>query len=309
MIKKRFLAGAAVAALAALGAVGPLPLSVKPAIAATEVKVVVNRQAITSYQIQLRQAFLRLRRAPASADAATKELIDEAVKKQEIRRRGISIPDSAVEEAYANFARQNNLSIAQLGQLFGQAGFSGDAFKEYIRVQMGWGQAVRMNVQQTERLSEQDVVQRMLQQGGEKPTTTEYTLQQIVFVLPQGASRDRRTAEANAMRQRFQSCDSAFQLARGLRDVTVRDLGRVAQPELPPRWKDEISRLSAGGTTRPQVTERGVEFIAVCNTRRISDDHAAQLVYQAKDLESLSASEPDAALLKKLRDQATIVRR
>ena len=75
MIKKRFLAGAAVAALAALGAVGPLPLSVKPAIAATEVKVVVNRQAITSYQIQLRQAFLRLRRAPATADAATKELI------------------------------------------------------------------------------------------------------------------------------------------------------------------------------------------------------------------------------------------
>ena len=119
MIKKRFLAGAAVAALAALGAVGPLPLSVKPAIAATEVKVVVNRQAITSYQIQLRQAFLRLRRAPATADAATKELIDEAVKKQEIRRRGISIPDSAVDEAYANFARQNNLSTAQLGQLFG----------------------------------------------------------------------------------------------------------------------------------------------------------------------------------------------
>jgi len=57
------------------------------------------------------------------------------------------------------------------------------------------------------------------------------------------------------------------------------------------------------------VTERGVEFIAICNTRKISDDHAAQLVYQAKDLESLSAAEPDAALLKKLRDQATIVRR
>ena len=57
------------------------------------------------------------------------------------------------------------------------------------------------------------------------------------------------------------------------------------------------------------MTERGVEFIAICNTRKISDDHAAQLVYQAKDLESLSAAEPDAALLKKLRDQATIVRR
>ncbi|WP_083507620.1 SurA N-terminal domain-containing protein [Aureimonas frigidaquae] len=309
MSMKRLFVSAALASVATFAALGPVPIIAPAAQAASEVKVVVNRQAITSYQIQLRQAFLRLRRAPATAEAATKELIDEAVKKQEVRRRGINIPDAAVDQAYANFAQQNGLSLAQLGQLFGQAGFSGEAFKDYIRVQMGWGQAVRMNVQQAERLSEQDVVQRMLQQGGAKPSTTEYTLQQVIFVLPQGASRERRTTEANNMRQRFRGCDNTFQLAQGLRDVTVRDLGRVAQPELPPRWKDEISRLSAGNTTRPQVTERGVEFIAVCNTRKISDDHAAQLVYQAKDLESLSSQEPDAALLKKLRDAATIVRR
>ncbi len=277
----------------------------------SEVRAVVNREAITSYQISQRAAFLRLRRAPASNEAALNELIDEQLKKQEIRRRGINIPDSAVDDAYANFAAQNRLNASQLNQLLGQAGFSQAGMKDYIRTQMGWGQAVQMNIRQTEMISEQDAVQRMLQQGGDKPSTTEYTLQQVIFVVPE-AERSRimnqRTQEANALRQRFTNCPATYQFAQGLRDVTVRELGRVAQPELPPRWKDEVSSLSAGRTTRPQTTERGVEFIAVCSTRTISDDRAATLVFQARELEQLSQSEPDAEFLKQLRDRATIVR-
>ncbi|KAA0971203.1 peptidylprolyl isomerase [Aureimonas fodinaquatilis] len=293
-----------------LGSVSLSAVVTDQAVAATQIRVVVNKEAVTSYQVQLRQAFLKLRRSPATAEAATNELIDEVIKRQEMRRRGVSVPDAAVDAAFANFAKQNKLSEAQLGQVFSQAGFTAAGFKEYIRVQMGWGQVVRMNTQQAERLSEQDVVQRMLQQGGKKPSTTEYMLQQVIFVVPEGSAKERRTGEANSMRQRFRSCNETVQLAQGLRDVTVRDLGRITQPELPPRWKDEVSRLSTGGTTRPQVTERGVEFIAVCSARNVSDDRAAQLVYQAQDLESLSQNaEPDAALLKRLRDAATIVRR
>ena len=126
---------------------------------------------------------------------------------------------------------------------------------------MGWGQAVIANIRQTERITEQDAVHRMLEQGGQKPSTTEYTLQQVIFVVPEAqrsSQTSRRMSEANSLRQRFTSCPATYDIARGLRDVTVRDLGRVAQPELPPRWKDEISSSSRGRTTKPQATERGV---------------------------------------------------
>ena len=286
--------------------------SATPAQAASEIKVIVNKQAITSYQIQQRAAFLKLRRVPGGTQAATDELIDEALKTQEMRRRGIQVPDAAVDEAFGRFAKDNKLTEAQLSEVLARAGFSAKGFKDYIRVQMGWGQAVVANVRQSERITEQQAVQRMIQDGGKKPTTTEYTLQQVIFVVPQdkrGSQMERRMSEANALRQRFTSCPATYDIAKGLRDVTVRDLGRIPQPELPPRWKDEIVNASRGKTTKAQQTERGVEFVAVCDSRSVSDDQTAAMVFQAKELEAMGKKEPDKAFLKKLRDKAAIIRR
>ncbi|MBB3935135.1 peptidylprolyl isomerase [Aureimonas phyllosphaerae] len=280
--------------------------------AASEIKVVVNKQPITTYQIQQRAAFLKLRRAPGGEEAATNELIDEAIKRQEIARRRINIPDAAIDEAFGRFAKDNKLTEAQLTQVLSQAGFSAKGFKDYIRVQMGWGQAVIANVRQTERLSEQDVVARMLKEGGSKPKVTEYSLQQVIFVVPndkRSSQLDRRMSEANSLRQRFTNCQSTFETARGLRDVTVRDLGRVAEPELPPRWKDDIMNTSRGRATKPQATERGVELIGVCDTRTVSDDQVAAMVFQEKDLAAMGKKEPDKDYLAKLKEKATIVRR
>ncbi|WP_279483270.1 peptidylprolyl isomerase [Aureimonas sp. SK2] len=313
MIARSFATRLAVCSLLAspLAFVGAASVAT-PGMAASEIKAVVNKQPITSYQIQQRAAFLKLRRAPGGVQAATDELIEEAIKRQEIARRRINIPDAAVDEAFARFARDNKLTEAQLTQVLSQAGFSAKGFKDYIRVQMGWGQAVMANVRQTERLSEQDVVQRMLQQGGAKPSTTEYTLQQVIFVVPndkRAAQLDRRMSEANSLRQRFTSCQATYETARGLRDVTVRDLGRVAEPELPPRWKDDIKTTTRGRATKPQATERGVELIGVCDTRTVSDDQVAAMVFQEKDMAAMGKQEPDKAFLNKLKEKATIVRR
>jgi peptidyl-prolyl cis-trans isomerase SurA len=306
-------AALALALFASTAAVAPLIPT--PAQAASEISVVVNRQPITTFQIRQRAAFLQLRRVGGNAtQKATDELIDEELKKQEIRRRGISVPDSAVDEAYSRFASENGMNQEQLAEVLSRAGFSASAFKDYIRVQMGWGQAVQAHMRSAERLSEQDVVQRMLAQGGQKPSTTEYTLQQVIFVIPEGqrgALLGQRKREADGMRTRFRSCDSTYEFAKGLRDVTVRDLGRVAQPELPPRWKDDIVRSGTGKTTPVQETERGVEFIAICSSRSISDDKVAAMVFQSSDLEKLGqeGGGPDSALLKELRDRAQISRR
>ncbi|MEF2070981.1 SurA N-terminal domain-containing protein [Consotaella aegiceratis] len=280
--------------------------------AASEVKVVVNSTPITSYAIRQRTAFLRLRHVSGNLEAAAeKELIDEALKKQEMRRRGITVPDATVDQAFAKFASDNKLTQSQLGQVLSQAGFSADAFKDYIRVQIGWGEAVRLHVRSEEQVSERDAVQRMLAQGGQKPSTTEYTLQQVIFVVPESerGTIPRRMQEANALRNRFTNCQSTYDFAKGLRDVTVRELGRIAQPELPSLWKDAIIDTPVGKATPPKQTDRGVEFIAVCDTRTVSDDHIAAMVYEQQDLEALGKQEPAEQFLKELRDKAQIVKK
>lgn len=307
--------GLAVATAVCVAAPSGFPGATRPAMAATEVAVVVNGQPVTTFQIRQRAAFLKLRRESGNlTKKATDELVDEALKSQEMRRRGVSIPDQAVEQAFENFAQQNKLTVPQLTEVLSRAGFSARSFKDYIRIQMGWGQAVQASLRSNDALSEQDVVQKMLAQGGKKPSTTEYTLQQVIFVVPpdeRASLLSRRKREAEGMRSRLQGCERTYDIAKQLVDVTVRDLGRVAAPELPPRWKDAIENAKAGKTTPVQETERGAEFIAVCNTRQISDDKSAAMVFRAQELEKLGKGEsgPDKALLDKLRKNARIVRK
>ena len=84
------------------------------------------------------------------------------------------------------------------------------------------------------------------------------------------------------MRQRFTSCETTRQFAKGLVDVTVRDLGRVLAPQLPPEWADSIKNAKPGTATNVRETDRGIEFIGICSSREVSDDRVAQLVFSSE---------------------------
>lgn len=280
---------------------------------ASNIKVTVNKIPITSLDIAQRTAFLKLQRRKGNLAAlATDELIDETLKRTEIRRIGINISDKAVADAFANFAAQNKLKPAQLEQILNQSGVTAKHFKEYIRIQMGWGQSVGSRLRATSKLSEQDAVRKMLEKGGAKPSATEYMLQQVIFVVPaakRGQIMGQRKKEATAMRARFSGCDTTRQFATGLKDVTVRDLGRFLAPELPPEWADMIKKTQAGGATGIRETEKGVEFIGVCRAREVSDDKAAMLTMQAESTGDKAGEAMSEKYIKELRDRASIVRR
>ena len=186
-----------------------------------------------------------------------------------------------------------------------------DHFKDFIRVQIGWSQLVQSRARgQNQLMSEQDVVAKMLEQGGQKPTSTEYMLQQVIFVIPESKRLSQlksRRAEANNMRGRVSGCDGTKALASQVRDVTVRDLGRVLELELPERWAKDVSGLSEGETTRVKDTERGVEFLIVCRARSVSDDRVAQLQFSTEALDS-SGGDIGQEYLEELRKSAKIRR-
>ncbi|MBO6638319.1 MAG: peptidylprolyl isomerase [Roseitalea sp.] len=318
MVPTRFryrnhLMAAAVAIAAATVPIGPAgsPFDAAPALA-SEIRVVVNDEVVTSYDIARRSAFLRLQRRPGNVrQLATDELIDDALKRDALRRAGITVPDSMVSNAFGNFASRNNMSTGQLTQILNQAGVTADHFREFIRLQIGWGQLVQVRARsESQLMSEQDVVARMLEQGGQKPTSTEYILQQVIFVVPQanrGQISARRT-EANNMRGRVNNCDQTLAMAQNLRDVTVRDLGRILELQLPSNWADDVKGLQTGQTTNIKDTERGVEFIVVCRARQVSDDRVAQLQFSTEALEG-DGGDAGADLLSELRQNARIQRR
>jgi peptidyl-prolyl cis-trans isomerase SurA len=280
---------------------------------ASDIKITVNKVPITSLDISHRIAFLKLQRKKGNLSAvATDELIDESLKRNEIRRVGISIPDKAVNDAFANFANGNKLKPAQLEDILNKSGVTAKHFKDYIRVQMGWGQTVSSRFRATSQITEQQAVRKMMEKGGAKPSATEYMLQQVIFVVPaakRGQILGQRKKEATAMRARFSGCENTRQFATGLKDVTVRELGRFLAPELPPEWAELIKKTQAGSATTVRETEKGVEFIGVCRAKEVSDDKAAALSLQAGSGGDKGAEELDKKYVQELRDKAQIVRR
>jgi peptidyl-prolyl cis-trans isomerase SurA len=288
-----------------------LPLMFVPintARAASEIKIIVNSQAITSVDIARRVAFLRLQRTGGNlGEKAREQLIEEALKLQEAARIRVLVSDAQVDASFERFAASNKMSTKQLTQVLNQAGVTPKHFKSFIRVQMSWPRVV--GAISGGGMSTQDLVSKMLERGDNKASTTEYILQQVVFVVPANKRSqsvlNARKREADQLRARIQGCDSSASMITGLRDVSLRQLGRIMQPQLPVDWKPLIEKASAGGATTARITERGVEFIVICSAKTVSDDKAAELVFRAENEES-GESEEAKKYLAELRKRAVI---
>jgi len=311
-LRKRSLRSAIVASVALALVAGFTPAAVTPALAETDVAVVVNKTAITNTDVTRRMAFLKLRHETGDLNKkAREELIDEQLKRQEIARVGMSVSTSEVDAAFERFAASNKLSSQQMGQIIEKAGVGVEHFKSYIAVQMSWPRLVNARYASRSKMSSQEMVTRLLE-NKQKPVTTEYTLKQVIFVVPvakRATLTAKRKAEAEASRAKFPGCDQAMDFAKNYLDVSIRDLGRVMQPELPGDWKPLIESAK-GTTTGTRVTERGVEYLAICSQKQVSDDLAAEAVFKAEDLGKADKSKGDPnseKYLAELRSKAQII--
>lgn len=283
-----------------------------PAFAAGKISIIVNGKAITSGDVQRRVKLLQLQRERGDLKKKAREqLVEEAIKMSEVSRLRAGVSDAQVNQSFGRFASANKLSSKQLSQMLSQAGVGASHFKEFIRVQMSWPRVVSARYNSGGRMSTEDLVAKMLERGGEKPTTTEYILQQVIFVVPASKRKsilNSRKREAESMRGRFVSCNSTREFAKGLKDVSVRDLGRVMQPALPPDWKALVEKTASGKTTATRVTDRGVEFIAVCSSKEVSDDLAAEMVFRSEQSsDSSSQNKNSEKYLKELRERARVI--
>jgi len=224
----------------------------------------------------------------------------------------MSVSTQEVDAAFVRFAASNKMKPEQMAKLLDQAGVTADHFKQYIAISMSWPRVVNARYGGGGKLSTQELVSRMLQ-NKQKPVTTEYFLQQVIFVVPpakRAAITGKRKAEAEASRSQYPGCDQAKVFAATMHDVSIRNLGRIMAPELPTDWKDLVL-AAKGNTTGTRVTERGVEYLGICSQRQVSDDLAAEAVFRAEDIgkEKDGKNPNEEKYLEELRKKAQIVYR
>lgn len=276
----------ALAFLLALPLLGGIPAT---GAFAANIKVLVNNEPITSYDIAQRVKLMQLAREKGGEKRAIDTLIDETLQLQEGKKRGLVVPDAAVDRAYASIADNMKLSPGKLTSLLGQAGVSDKTFKRRIKAQMTWGQLVSGKMKATTKVKSSDITAALLAKNEPSNLTiTEYKLQPIIFVLPDNASpalKAQRRREAEAFRGRFKGCDQALEQARQLKGVVVKEMIRKNSSELDGPFGDGIKATPVGKLAKPNDNDKGIELIAVCDAKQIQSDIAARRDVESKLME------------------------
>lgn len=279
------------------------------AISNKTIPILVNDVPVTQFDINQRVRLMRLGREKGGTNEAADQLINETLQDLEGQRNSLRVPSGPVDNAFASIAQRMKMTPAQLTAALRSEGIEAESLKKRLRAQMLWQRLVQQRTQMKGAVSAETVTAALMQKGDpNQMTVSEYTLQLIVFVVPEGSSQafvGQRRREAEAFRQRYRGCDNALEQAKALRGVVVKDLGRRNSGQLTGPEGEEIKKTQVGRTTSPMQTSDGVELIAVCSSKDVQSTSLARAEIE-NELYLQQAENLGADYLKELRDRAII---
>jgi peptidyl-prolyl cis-trans isomerase SurA len=245
--------------------------------AAQQVVAVVNGDPITAMDIAQRTKLILVStRQNKSRQEVLDELIDEKLKLQVARRYKLEITDAEVDASFNSIATRAGNNPQQFTQALQAQGISADSVKQRIRADMGWGQIVRGKFQSRFHVRERDILEKVqsMQKDGQA-VGYEYTMRPILLIVPRGAGEAAvaaRQREAEGLRSRFENCEEGIRLARGLKDVAIRDPVYRTSGDLSAGLRDLLEKVPEGKLTPPEVTRQGIELFAICRKRETTSD-------------------------------------
>jgi peptidyl-prolyl cis-trans isomerase SurA len=241
-----------------------------PTMARAQVVVVANGSPITEYDIQQRTKL----ESSSSHKTPTRQqiindLIDDRLKIARAKVYGLDVGDAEVNNAFEGMATRQHITPAQFAQVLEHAGISPNTVKARIRAELTWQQLIRGKYSASLQVGESDVAS-ALKDRSETETPAvgyTYTLYPVVIVVARGSTEGMLAAkrsEAENLRGRFAACNEGLALARGLRDVAVRDPITRNSADLTPQLRDMLGNIPVGHLTAPEVTAQGIQMFAVC---------------------------------------------
>lgn len=271
-------------ATAGLSATAPPPALAQAQSSVQEVAALINDEPISTFDVQQRAKLLQISTQrplnQALRDEALEQLIDELLKRQEARRLSIQVNDQEVNTALTNMAQRSNMGLQQFGTALAQIGINIRTLRQRIEAELAWRDVIRSRFGRSVRVREQDVDAALQTQGGgEASTRYEYQLQQVLLLVRGGTSSEAvraRIREADLIRDNFSSCTTLRSQIAGVRDAVINDMGTRTSDRLPADMREVLKNVPAGKASAPRATRQGIEVLAVCERKEVTDNEAAR---------------------------------
>lgn len=248
---------------------------------------VVNSEPITHQDVRLRMQRISPRDGasvpPAQelARQALEGLIVERAQVQLALDTGIRVDDGLVDQAVADVARQNQISVEELRRRLAAEGINFDRYRRELRDEILVNRLRDREVDSRVRISEQEVDRHLIEQqaAAAQAEPTMVHLAQILVAVPENASpAQERVFQARAEQLRKQLLEGAdfAQLARQFSDapdkVNGGDLGARSPDRYPTLFVDAARSLAVGGLAGPLRSGAGFHLLKLLDRKTPLDE-------------------------------------
>ena len=246
---------------------------------AQTVVVMVNGEPITNYDIEQRSKLdaLSTHKAPSRQEVID-ELIDQKVKIREAKQFSVDPTSSDVDASFAQMGSRMHITAEQLAKSLEAQGIRPETLKERIKAEMVWTSLVRGRYKESLQVGEKEVAAAARAQGddgNDKVESFEYQMQPIVLLVPRGSpptAVEARVKEAEALRNRMQTCEEANSFFKSMPNAAIRDIVTKTSADIPAPIREGLDKTPIGHLTAPEVTKQGVEMVALCGRKPTTVD-------------------------------------
>jgi peptidyl-prolyl cis-trans isomerase SurA len=199
-----FKAFHAICALAFLGAALPDPAAAQERDTGRRIAAIVNRDAITLYDLEQRMRFMGLgARLPDAGEArqrllneVLRSMINERLQMQEAVRQGVEVTEKEVQDQVAEIERRNRMQKGGLAAILRQRNIDPRTFEDQVRASLAWNKVVQVKILPQIRVSDAEV-QSVLKRMKDNKDKLQYRVQEIFLPIdsPQQQARALQTAQ------------------------------------------------------------------------------------------------------------------
>ena len=201
-------------------------------------------------------------------------LVIEQLQIQRAENLGIRVSDETLNQALANIAQRNDVSLAELPAFLAREGVDYAAYRQGLRRQITIDQLRQRDVLQRINVSPKEVDAYLARQEGKASQREEFLISHILIAAPASATPAQVEAAGNQADELFQRLEAGEDFAKlavayssGQQALEGGSLGWLKGSELPSLFADVVPGLAKGQVARPVRNSSGFHLIRLDDRR------------------------------------------
>jgi peptidyl-prolyl cis-trans isomerase SurA len=241
-----------------------LIFAVQPACAAVEQRIVavVNDEVISAQDLNERLQLVTLTSGISDSEQARarlapqvlRSLIEESLQLQEAERLGITVEDAEIQQALANIAERNRMTVETMQRFFAQNGINLATLLEQVRAQIAWVKVVNREIVPRVTVTV-DQLEMAVEEARRNEGEPEYLLSEIVLPVDSPAQAQTVAQDAARLVQTLREGASfeslAAQVSAAASAERGGDVGWMRSSALPGELRDTLEGMRENEISDP----------------------------------------------------------